>query len=186
MDIKKIQQYIDRTNKLPRKHANFFDSHDKNAKELVIAQDFLQKLGETTGEFYAEPEKAEDPPDFRVKTSADECIGIEITELVDEEAINFDISGNTSDYHEKIMSWDKDKTITRLTEIIREKDQKCSKKQNLYKSIILLIHTDEPELPPDRLKQYINGHNWDKKGFDKVYILIAYDPKDGKKHLILF
>lgn len=184
MNINVLQEEIEKLNKLPRNHADYFNWHDKEIQEIGIGLHFFQKLEEISEEYLVEIKNAEDPPDVKVVTNTGKTIGIEITELVDQKAIEYKIK-NDSRYAGRVVGWNKENTINATTNIITKKDYLCGKVPNTYDTLVLLIFTDEPKLPSDTLKKYFEGHNWpETKSFDKVYVLTGYEPQHGTKHLL--
>lgn len=184
MDINSLKMEIEKLNKLPRTHATFFSWHDKEIQEIGIGQDFFQKIEKITGEYLVGINNAEDPPDIMVKTNSGRCIGIEITELVDQKAIEYQIK-NDQRYSERVVHWNRENTIHKITEIIEKKDRLCRNLPLHYDLLVLLIFTDEPKLTSDILSQYIEGHQWaETENVDEVYILTGYEPKYQEKRLI--
>jgi hypothetical protein len=184
MDIASFQIELEKFKKLPRTHANFFNWHDKEIKEIGIGQDFFQKLEELTGEYLVGIKNAEDPPDVIIKTNSGRCIGVEITELVDRKAIEYQIK-NDQRYAERIVHWSRENTIQKITEIIENKDKLCRSIPLHYDLLVLLIFTDEPRLTSDALNQYVEGHHWvETENIEEIYILTGYEAKYNTKKLI--
>ncbi|MGK0545057.1 hypothetical protein ACSEE7_06080 [Halomonas cupida] len=184
MDMEEFREEIDKLRNLKRKHASFFDWHDKEAQEKGIGMDFFQKLEESSDEYLLNIESVEDPPDVKITTSKGRELGVEITELVDQAAIEYEIKGDPR-YCERIVSWNKENTIELLEAIIVRKDGKCEKVKDRYESLVLLIFTDEPRLESDTLKEYLHEHTWPETMYiDEAYILTGYEPGHGTKCLI--
>lgn len=184
MDMKIFQEEIERLRKLKRNHASFFNWHDQEVQERVVGMDFFQKLEESSGEYLLKIESAEDPPDVKITTSEGRELGVEITELVDQASIEYEIKGD-SRWYERVVSWSREHTIDRLEAIIARKDGKCEKANEKYETLVLLIFTDEPMLDSGTLKVYLRGHTWpETKYIDEAYILTGYEPKHGTKCLI--
>lgn len=184
MDIEEFKQIIEEFKKLPRQHANHFNWHVKDVKEIGIAQDFFAQLEKLTEEKLVKIENAEDPPDVRVVTSTGKVMGVEITELVNQKAIELQIKQHES-YVYELLKWDKEYTLARIEELINEKNELCRHPPSVYDAMVLLIHTDEPKLRPVTLKGYVSGHEWpDSPSFDGIYVLVGYDPETGGTELI--
>jgi len=184
MDIEVLQKEIEKLNKLPRNHASYFNWHDKEIQEIGIGLDFFQKLEEISGEHLVDIKNAEDPPDVKITTNAGKVIGVEITELVDQKAIEYEIV-NDARYSERVIGWNKENTIEATTQIIIKKDRLCRNTPDSYDSLVLLIFTDEPRLVSETLKEYYSDHTWpDTVNINEVYILTGYEPKHGTKCLI--
>jgi hypothetical protein len=184
MNMEVFREEIDKLRKLKRNHASYFNWHDKEVQEKGIGMDFFQKLEESSDEYLLKIESAEDPPDVKITTSEGRELGVEITELVDQAAIECEIKGDPR-YCERAISWNKENTIDLLEAMIVRKDGKCEKAKDRYESLVLLIFTDEPRLESDTLKEYLHGHKWpETKYIDEAYILTGYEPRYGTKCLI--
>ena len=184
MDMEVFQEEIEKLRKLKRNHASFFNWHDQEVQEKGIGMDFFQKLEESSDEYLLNIESAEDPPDVKITTSEGRELGVEITELVDQTAIEYEIKGDPR-YCERVVSWNKENTIDLLEAIIIRKDGKCEKVKEKYETLVLLIFTDEPRLESDTLKEYLQGHTWPATTYiDEAYILTGYEPRHGTKCLI--
>lgn len=176
---------LSENDKLKRKHANFWNYHKKNSKELGIfsevfnriESDFMQKItGWGLCEF--------DPPDIFFKLADGNLVGVEITELVNEQAINYQIKQDQK-YNDEVTKFDYGLAVIKLREILESKEQKVSKCNCNYQSLVLLIHTDE---------SLLNSEIFDGKGkqifsqgsttFNSVYLLFSYEPKKQENPLI--
>lgn len=171
-----IKLSLEKLKKLKRNHANFFDWYDKPGKELGITNDFIVQVEKLENITFTNYELGDDPPDIVLERDDGTRVGMEITELVNQEVIEKDIKKDPT-YVEGYLSWDREKTIRNISLIIRKKDVLCERAVNKYEEIILLIHTDEPRLDSETLKSYIRDVDWPAtKSVKKVYILIAYEP----------
>lgn len=184
MDLEVIKKCIEEFNKLPRQHANHFNWHVKEIKEIGIAHDFFFQLENVAEDKLVKIDNAEDPPDVRVVTSTGKIMGIEITELVNEKAIELQIKKDEG-YVYELLKWDKEYTLSRIQEIINEKNKLCEQIPPDYHLRVLLIHTDEPKLRSRVIKEYIGDHQWpESPSFDEIYLLVGYDPETGRTELI--
>lgn len=184
MDKEFLKKEIEKLNQLPRNHASFFNWHDKEIKEIGIATDFFVQLEKISDDRLVEIENAEDPPDAKVITQNNEVIGIELTEIVNEKAIEHQIKGD-SRYVNEVLKWNKDNTIQEIESIINKKNRLCENVPEVYERKVLLIFTDEPRLESHKIEEYIQGHTWpEANNFDEIYILTGYEPKVGSLVLI--
>ena len=184
MDMKVFKEEIEKLRKLRRNHADFFNWPDQQVQEKVIGLDFFQKLEESSDEYLENIESAEDPPDVKITTSKNRVVGVEITELVDQQAIEYEINGDPR-YCERVVSWNRENTLEAMESIISRKDAKCENVPKSYDSMVLLIFTDEPRLKSDTLKDYFLGHQWSEvNNLNEAYILTGYEPEHGTKCLI--
>ena len=184
MDKELLKQEIEKLNKLSRNHASFYNWHDKEIKEISIATDFFVQLEKVSDDRLLHIENAEDPPDIKVTTQSHEVIGIELTELVNEKAIGYQIKEDPR-YVNELLNWDKEKFIAEVEYIINKKNVLCENFPSGYDRNVLLIFTDEPRLESKTIKGYIENKVWSRENaFDEIYILTGYEPKESSAVLI--
>ena len=76
-----LHEYQKVMSAMKRKHADFFESVNKETKERGIAMTFFGLLEAQIGEYLVQVQLAGDPPDVKVVTDKGTSFGIEITEL---------------------------------------------------------------------------------------------------------
>ena len=179
-----FERYIIDLKSLKRKHANYFESPCKKIKELVIAQSFYQILEQESDEYLVSIKHAEDPPDIKIITNKERCVGVEITELVSEKAIEYQIKEQRGKYLDDILSWNRERFVSEIQKIINNKSEKCKNIAQGYDELVLLIFTDEPILRADRIDKYLIDVRFEHAdGFDSIYLLKSYDPNRRGKVL---
>ncbi|MCU8478945.1 hypothetical protein [Vibrio vulnificus] len=180
-----LHEYQKVMSAMKRKHADFFESVNKETKELGIAMTFFGLLEAQIGEYLVQVQLAGDPPDVKVVTDKGTSFGIEITELVSEKAIGLDIKDKRKQYLFEILSWNAKTLKTKLEKIITTKAEKCSDIEEHYDKLVLLIFTDEPRLTSDNIKEYLTEIELPNMApFDLVFILTSYDPQNRGYGLI--
>ncbi|EHN68017.1 hypothetical protein [Aliivibrio fischeri] len=180
-----FHEYQNKRSTMDRKHADFFESIDKETKELGIAMTFFQLLESQLDENLVQVYLAEDPPDVAVVTDKETSFGIEITELVSEKAIGLDIKNKREQYLIEILSWNAQSLQSKLKKIITSKAEKCAKIESSYDHLVLLIFTDEPRLSSDVIKSFLPEMELPNLSpFDLVYILTSYEPQNKGYGLI--
>jgi hypothetical protein len=156
-----------------RMYASFFDWPRKLVKEQGILRTFHEALlaaGENAFQSFT-PSKT-DPPDCTAIDGGGDKVGIEITELVSEEAIRRNLDGDAV-----YRDWEQEQVIEALECIIRRKDQKCSNVSG-FSRLLLLIHTDEPVIDYEVYQSVLENHAFQKPHrFDEVVLLFSYDPR---------
>ncbi|MCH1918023.1 hypothetical protein L9G15_01095 [Shewanella sp. A3A] len=168
-----------------RKHADFFESVNKETKELGIAMTFFGLFEAQIGESLVHVQLASDPPDVKVVTDKGRSFGIEITELVSEKAIVFDIRDKREKYLNEILSWNAQTLQTKLEKIITDKADKCSDIKESYDNLVLLIFTDEPRLTSDKIIEFLTEIELHSiVPFDLVFVLTSYEPQSKGYGLI--
>lgn len=178
--VEKMLTEIKKSQALPRKHANFFNWHDKQTKELEIATYLARHLTDQEGIVITTLKASDsDPPDCLLLTE-DSTIAVEIVELVDDAAIEMQIKQKLL-YPEQ-EAWTTERLMSNLNKIIGKKDNPHSKNHLIqkYPRYILLIHTDEPEL------SFIEFGNLFQREkllntvlISEVYVLFSYHPDMG-------
>jgi len=115
-----------------------------------------------------------DPPDCVARNLSGDLIGFEVSELVDQKAIELNEAGSGV-----YRDWTVSDTLQEIQNIISKKDLK-KYAGGPYKKIILVIPTDEPALSYKSLKQVLDGHLFNKtKHINEAYLLFS-DKADTK------
>lgn len=175
---KLVAEGMRKARSLSREHANFFDWHNKDTKELHICSLLINYLNNSEGEFIESYDLGTDPPDC-IATSKDKEVGIEIVELVDQKAIENQIRYKWASAHQE--PWTRDKLMTQLNKLIQDKDSPSLKSQLMkkYERYIVLIHTDEPELRIVELDNFYSESSLKSTELvTDVYLLFSYDPNE--------
>lgn len=154
-----------------RKYANFFEAPSKELKEKIVCEEWLNTFGAANG-YNAESLNtvSDEWPDCEVKTKSGELCGIEVTELVDSEAIRRNERGD-----EVYRTW----SVQELREAIHERleDKNIQSHGGKYTRLILLLHTDEFEITFDSYSQEIEAFNFPRfDNIDEAYLVYSYDP----------
>ncbi len=159
-----------------RRYASFFEWPEKHHKELEVVltlNEALQADGEPLlGS--VEPH-CDDPPDCVGTDSAGRRVGIEVTELVDQEVIEHNVGA--PDGRQLIAGWTTSELLDRLGRIVGKKDSKCYN-GGPYERLILVIHCDEA---------WINSQQYDLDDalthfcsrtaqISEAYLLFSYRP----------
>lgn len=175
-EIKKaVAESMRKARALPRKHANFFNWHDKETKELAICSEFVQYLINEQGESFDSVDLGGDPPDCVAK-SGDNEVAIEIVELVDQNAIEAQIRLNEASPVQE--PWTTTRLMMHLNKLIQQKDNPSAKYElkQVYSRYIILIHTDEPELMVVDFDRLFNKDDIKLTELvTEAYILFSYD-----------
>jgi len=117
--------------------------------------------------------RGNDPPDCEANDLGGNLIGIEVTELVDPQAIIASQKDQVYDWAE----WDKTKLIDAINNRLEEKDIPGQIKGGPYTSYILIIYTDEPVLNADYAKTLLKEYRFARRNLiDKAFLFIFFDP----------
>jgi hypothetical protein len=167
-----------------RGYADLFDWPDKLDKEYGIAVEFIAALDREGGPRIIGVKQhgpGEDPPDCEMITEAGEAWGVEITELVNKKAIEKTRLGQCV-----YAVWSDAALISDLRGMISRKDDPAKVMGGPYDRYILLIHTDEDDLPADRLQNVVRNQSFVTRLIDDLYVLASYDTKVGHAPLLHF
>ena len=170
---------LQKNDALRRKHASFWNFHKKSSKELGLFSQFFERFEQECGEKVQEWNLSDkDPPDVYARLCDGKLKGIEITELVNEQAIHNQIN-DPRRFSEELFRFDFQEAIQKLREVLMDKEDKARLKRvgEDYDGISLLIHTDEPLLKSDQFLGlgrdiYPDG----SEVFEGVYLLFSYEP----------
>ena len=180
MDIKSALSRI--VQKL-RQHANFWDHPEKKIKERGIVCHFIEQLECQFGVLYRLPESIpdslpHDPPDEAVLGVDGEWIGIEIVELVNEEAITAQIQHDPN-YWKISYGFGPTEALRELDEQMRKKDVAAASVAYAFSMYVLLVHCAEPWLDRKELAEALEAHVWPAtKGIGVAYLMLDYHPDD--------
>lgn len=114
-----------------------------------------------------------DPPDC-VGMLDGALTGIEVTRLVDSEALKRTRAGNPTRY-----LWDELSLCTALQERIDDKEAKAFK-GGPYALKVLVIWTVEYELEHAAVERVLSGHRFHLRSFDHVVLGLDYHPFHGE------
>jgi hypothetical protein len=155
-----------------RRYASFWEWPNKAVKELGVVKDLLTSMNQAGIIHYKNPRPVKDDwPDCTVEDEQGQLIAIEVTELVDEEAIQRSQRGQPV-----YGRWEDRDILNAVHNILLKKDQK-SCHGSLYASVTLVIHTDESELNARRLFPLIRSGRFPHlSNIKEAYIICSYDP----------
>ncbi len=152
-----------------RQYAAHFEYPDKTIKELGIVCEWL----EFTKGRYRSPSCGPHPnhaPDCTVLDEDGSLVGVEVCELVDQKAVVANLAGNAV-----FRSYSKEDFLRRLDAILGCKDRKDYHGE--YAKIILIIHTDEPDLTYERCCEWLENEIFCSLGqIVEAYLIFSYDP----------
>ena len=167
-------------------HAGFFSWKDKPVGEKGAVESLnesLKKCGQPA--FLAVKSRSNDPPDCEARSFDGKRIGIEVTELVDE-----DSRAASQPNRKKPLTQDKISKLHRrpryaehefekfIRDRIGEKDKQSSVKDGPYDEYVLIICCDEARALYAPLIEYLRGCEFGPTELvDRVFFLISYDPQ---------
>jgi hypothetical protein len=158
-----------------RKYAAFFDWPDKGIKEWDVVDELLRAMHAKGDCRYTRAESVDDnPPDCVIRDSAGVQVGVEVTELVDQEAVEMCERGK-----DVYRVWSDQEVREKIAQILINKDGKAHH-GNLYSKPILVIHNDEFELRSPRLFPILDASVFSRpQNIDEAYLICSYEPGIG-------
>ena len=161
-----------------RPYAGFFDWPDRSVAEIGIASTFVAAAHGEVGfplRDLRSRRLGEDPPDCEATDQTGARIALEVTELVDEEAI---VRARRSGGNEWAQ-WDAPKLIDAIQARLRAKGTKRLK-GGPYAEYIVLIHTDEPALSIEIVANALADAQFTAAvQVGRAYLLLSYHPGRG-------
>lgn len=178
-DEKEILAHIRAANAKRRGYADFFSWRtNRDLEEWGICSQWSESLA-ARGELFFSGLKVRgrpnDPPDLEALDQSGGRLAIEVTELVDGDAIRAFRAGRTYDWAE----WSKEKFLSALEERVVVKNQRFPElKEPPYDGgYVVLVHTDEPELSRTTVEGYLLNHRFKKPQYvARAFLLLSYDP----------
>lgn len=180
--VAQILSDLAKNDKMQRRHANFFEFWKKSVKEAGIFEEFIAKLEEHLGVPIKEWDLADnDPPDIIAVLDNSQIVGVELTELVNRDAIEAQIQ-KPETYSGIALSFGAEEALTTINSIIDSKSGKLGHLASTYDQLILLIHTDEIMLTSADFVKSMQKHTFNSSDvFDSVHLMFSYET-DSKSY----
>ena len=176
-----FRKLVARKGALRRKHASSFlaSREDKEREEKGVAEEFVKWLEQQGSAQIKSIRKGDDPPDIILETVDNKLLAVEVTELVNQEAIDSQLADDPS-YLAKLLDWSAETTPFRIEKCLQRKQLAAQSISHLYHRYIVLLHTAELILVASELERHIKGHEWPQfQGIDAAYVLGSYEPGFG-------
>ena len=174
MSRESIADELDAVIRKRRKYSAFFDWPDKKIKEWDVVCELLRSMRARGDYRYTNKVESvdDDWPDCVIRDVGGVQVGVEVTELVDQKAIEMCERGNNV-YRE----WSDQAVREKVAQILNRKDEKAHH-GDLYGKLILVIHNDEIDLPSFRLFPILDASPFLRtRNIDEAYIICSYEPK---------
>lgn len=184
----KIQEAARRS----RGYADFFQwPPDRDREEFGVVQELAASLDAIGAGFFRDPVsrgRPNDPPDCEAIDTSGSRIAIEVTELVDGEAIKAFLgsmrekmsSGQADSVPDWGVDWDLAKFEAAVGGLLAAKDRRHSElKGGPYPGgYVVVIYTDEAMLPPPVVEAFVKqARFYDIASITRAFIVISYDPE---------
>lgn len=165
--------------KRARGYADFFGwAMDRDLEESGVISSLVESMAADGVSFFENVKsrrRPNDPPDCEATGRNGARVAIEVTELVDGEAIRAFKEGRVYDWAE----WPREKFISSLAERIDAKDKRYPflKDPPYDDGYVVVVHTDEPELSRSTVQEYLNSHGIPRpEHISRVILVLSYDP----------
>lgn len=166
-----------------RGYADFFSwATDRDLEEWGIVKLLSESLateGRSLFSGLVSRGRPNDPPDCEALNLQGERLAIEVTELVDGEAISQFKRAEKNRQLTDWAEWPREKFLAQLQRRISEKDSRFPKLKGApYPGgYIVVIHTDEPDLDLEVVSRYLDGHHFAKpQHIAQAFLLLSYAP----------
>jgi hypothetical protein len=166
-----------------RGHADFFGwPINRDLEEWGVVKALSESLLADGALFFSKLQsrgRQNDPPDCEALDGSGHRLAVEVTELVDPEAIKAYKRGAIYEWSE----WERDRFIDGLATAVAAKDQRfVSLKDVPYEGgYVLVVHTDEPFLRFDTVTTFLSGHVFrGVKHLTRGFLLCSYDPTKNR------
>lgn len=147
-------------------------SEQRSIPEMDVARDLAKALVDHGDLALVDLRVATaDPPDVVAWDSLGRKVAIEVTELVDEEAIKRNKAGQ-----DVYRQWSEADLLAKLEELVRTKDGKTFL-GGPYQRVVVAIHTAEPAISWRECQAYLAM--WEIAGLTRVteaYVVFSWDP----------
>jgi hypothetical protein len=152
-----------------RKKNSFWKWPDRQVEERCLAIEILSSAGvDVVG--MGSREQGEDPPDCEA-TLDGRVSGIEVTELIDQETLEWNLQQpNSPDY----FDWDRTTFLAKLQERIDAKDRAW--KGGPYERRVLVIHTDEFNLDRNIVSRFLEDARFRATLITHAFLGLSYHP----------
>lgn len=168
-------EFLKKTMRKKSRYAGYWEELDKRDKEVAVVEDLLIAIYEREGRDWIKSKSIEssdnDPPDVIGITKVGARVAFEVTELVEESKIIENTRAQS-----KRKNWQTEEIISRLQSIIAEKGFRDYGRKS-FGLVILVIHTAEKGIMPDRFGPAIIAHKFVRCGqIDEAYLIFKPRP----------
>lgn len=159
---------------------------EKQDMEYCVVNEWMKAASCVFGYSFDNLGLGGDPPDFRVSMDG-EKVSVELTQLVNEEHKKRNINGK-SPFHGRLfqdMQWTPERFLEELRSSLEKKNRKYCRSGRKFD--VLVIHTAETWLEPERVKNWIEAlEPTDFAAFGSAYLLFDYRPSWSQEHWPVF
>ena len=151
---------------------------DRKLAEMAVGEALARHLSLAEGlEIELARSLDDDPPDVEIVTANGHCLGIEVTELVDQKAAQRGrYIKQTGGESTSSAYWDAVRLASEVELRVRQKDKKLSKCRSRFDEMTLAIATDEPMITLELVNSALAAAIQRPQNIDRVFLLLGYHP----------
>jgi hypothetical protein len=182
MSRNNIADELDAAMRNRRKSGAFWEWPDKKVKEWDVVSELLRSMHARGDCRYTQVESIDGEwPDCVIRDSAGVQVGVEVTEFVDQKAVEMCEKGMNV-----YRQWSDQEVLEKVEQILATKDGKAHH-GGLYGKVILVIHTDEvADLQSFRLFPIFDASAFPRpRNIDEAYLICSYEPGLGYPYIRL-
>jgi O-6-methylguanine DNA methyltransferase len=159
-----------------RKYAPYWHWKDKQLLELGVVREWIALMPDAYHSVSAGPHPNQ-APDCIILDGGNNSVGVEVVELVDSFAVAKNEQGEDIYRHYK-----KGDFVAAVRDILKNKDAKTY--FGRYLKIIVLIHTDEPDLSYERCREWLKDAEFPPLDtIDEAFIIFPYNPVNKHQYI---
>ncbi len=162
-----------------RDYADFFAwVIDRDVEESGVISSLVESMTSSGINFYSNirsRRRPNDPPDCEAVDLDGNRVAIEVTELVDGDAIRAFKEGRVYDW----ADWTREEFLLSLAERIAAKDKRYPylKEPPYNGGYVVVVHSDEPMLSRTTVEDYLESYSIPKPvHITRVILVLSYDP----------
>lgn len=160
-----------------QRYAGFFESLDKESKELNVGEELLRSLNATSEIQLGSLENCiTDPPDLTCENGSGDRIALEVSEIVFRKAIEINLKRKKTPEKAVFALWPPGDLEEAIRASLKEKDSK-SLRGGPYQHFWVCLFTDEMMLTPEKAFEELTGVEFGP--FDQItdaFFLFSYVP----------
>jgi len=172
-----VMRVIREAIKRQRPYADYFGfAIDRATAEVGVAEEISEALaaaGQPLATDIVSRGSGNDPPDCEGVGPDGAQVAIEVTELVDPDAIKAAKAGRAFDWAE----WNHEKLVDEIQKRLSAKDSKILR-GGPYATYVVIIYTDEPLLNLECVRSVLGATRFPRTAqVHRAFLLLSYDPK---------
>jgi hypothetical protein len=162
---------------------------DRGLEEYGVAQDFVSAASHEPGGPFSDLKlrpRGEDPPDCEVRDAQGKRLALEVTELLDQDAVAAAAAAKLK--RESVgqasmptpVEWTCAELVILVQQRLDKKDFRDRLKGGPYDEYIVVLYTAEQRLDSATVRPCLHEHRFtEPSGIDRAYLSLDYEPGSG-------